>query len=603
MSNSLKTLIFWIVMALFTFLIFSVFFRSPQSPPGRGVKSYSDFLNDIEIGLVRKVVFRDQEIEVINDDGTYRTQVPFEDPDLINYLIDKGVAVQAARSPQPSIITSILISLAPTLLLIGVWIYFIRRMQGMGNNVFSFGKSKAKLNPETGDKTTFNDVAGVDEAREELREVEEFLKDPAKFQRLGGKIPKGVLLVGPPGTGKTLLAKAIAGEADVPFFTISGSDFVELFVGVGASRVRDLFEQGRRNAPCIVFIDEIDAVGRSRGAGIGGGHDEREQTLNQLLVEMDGFTGNEGVIIIAATNRPDVLDRALLRPGRFDRRVVVDRPDIKGREDIIKIHARKIPLAADIDVGVLARRTGGFVGADLANIVNEAALLAARNGKEKVEMVELEEAIERVIAGPERKSRVLTDKEKRNTAYHEAGHALVAQLIPELDPLHKVVIVPRGMAMGYTMQLPQEDKFFLSKQDMLNQITLLLGGRVSEELILNEITTGARNDFERATKIAHDMVCAFGMSDEMGALTYGRDNDEVFLGRDLIKEKNYSEETAIQIDQEIKRIIDECHEVAYRLLNENKSSLEKVSQNLFEKEILSGDDVREILKDASLVAA
>jgi len=592
------------VIALFTFLIFSVFFRSPQSPAGKGVKSYSDFLSDVESGLVRKVIFRDKEIEVNNGSITYKTEIPFEDPALVGRLIDKGVAVRATKSPQPSILTSILLSLAPTLLLIGVWVYFIRKMQGAGSNMFSFGKSRARLNPESGPKVTFNDVAGVDEAKEELREIVEFLKDPAKFQRLGGKIPKGLLLVGPPGTGKTLLAKAIAGEAGVPFFSISGSDFVELFVGVGASRVRDLFEQSRKHAPCIVFIDEIDAVGRSRGAGIGGGHDEREQTLNQLLVEMDGFTGNEGVIIIAATNRPDVLDRALLRPGRFDRRVVVDRPDIKGREDIIKIHTRKVPLAPDVDVGVLARRTGGFAGADLANMVNEAALLAARRGREKVGMAELEEAIERVMAGPERKSRVLSDKEKRNTAYHEAGHALIAQLIPALDPVHKVAIVPRGLALGYTMQLPQEDRFFLSQQDMLNQITMLLGGRAAEELMLGEMTTGARNDFERATKIAHDMVCAFGMSNELGAIAYGRENEEVFLGRDLVKEKNYSEETALRIDHEIKRIIDGCYGLSYRLLSENKSALEKVSQKLLEKEVLTGDEVKEILQaESRLVAA
>ena len=590
-------------MALFTFLVFSVFFRSPQNPPGRGVKTYSDFLSDLDTGSVNKVIFRDLEIEVDNFDGTYTTQIPFEDPELVSRLIDSGIAVRASRASQPSIFTSILLSLAPTILLIGVWIYFIRRMQGVGSNVFSFGKSRAKLNPEDAEKVTFTDVAGVDEAKEELKEIVEFLKDPLRFQKLGGKIPKGVLLVGPPGTGKTLLAKAIAGEAEVPFFSISGSEFVELFVGVGASRVRDLFEQGRKSAPCIVFIDEIDAVGRSRGAGIGGGHDEREQTLNQLLVEMDGFTGNEGVIIIAATNRPDVLDRALLRPGRFDRRVVVDRPDIKGREEIIKIHARTVPLDSDVDVGVVARRTGGFVGADLANIVNEAALLAARNGKEKVDMAELEEAIERVMAGPERKSRVLSEKEKRNTAYHETGHALIAQLIPELDPLHKVVIVPRGMALGYTMQLPQEDKFFLGQKDMLNQITMLLGGRVSEELVLEETTTGARNDFERATKIAHDMVCSFGMSDQMGTLSYGRENDEVFLGRDLIKEKDYSEETSVQIDQEIMKIMDKCHKLAHQILSENKSVLEKVAERLLEKEILSGDEVREIIGAENLVAA
>jgi cell division protease FtsH len=469
-------------------------------------------------------------------------------------------------------------------------------VKGTGARALSFGKSRAKLLSEEKTKVTFENVAGVDEAKQELQEIIEFLKDPKKFQRLGAKIPKGVILVGPPGTGKTLLAKAVAGEAGVPFFSISGSDFVEMFVGVGASRVRDLFEQGKKHAPCIIFMDEIDAVGRMRGAGLGGGHDEREQTLNQLLVEMDGFNTNEGVIMIAATNRPDVLDPALLRPGRFDRHIVVDIPDLTGREGILKVHLKDKVVSKDVKVEILARRTAGFTGSDIANLVNEAALLAARRNKEKIEMEEFEEAIERIIAGPERKSRLLSDKEKRIVAYHESGHALITTKVQYADPLHKISIMPRGRAaLGYTMQLPLQDKYLHSKSEMLDRITILLGGRVAEELIFGEITDGAYEDIKRATELAHKMVCEFGMSKNLGPLTFGRKEEQVFLGRDIIKERNYSERIAYQIDKEIRTIIDTCYKKAKAILEKNMSKLNKLSNILIEKEVLEAKEIEEIL--------
>lgn len=517
----------------------------------------------------------------------------------INDKIEAGeIKVETQPPPEPPWWAQILPSIFLVLLFVGAWFFFMQQSQGGGSRVMSFGKSRAKLHTDDRKRVTFKDVAGVDEAKEELEEVVEFLKHPKKFVELGARIPKGVLLVGPPGTGKTLLARAVAGEAGVPFFSISGSDFVEMFVGVGASRVRDLFEQAKKNSPCIVFIDEIDAVGRQRGAGLGGGHDEREQTLNQLLVEMDGFGINEGIIIIAATNRPDILDPALLRPGRFDRQVVVDRPDVKGREEILKVHARGKPLEENIDLGVLARRTPGFTGADLENLINEAALLAARRNKKKIQMLELEEAITRVIAGPEKKSRVMSERERRLVAYHEAGHAVVAQLLPNVDPVHEVSIIPRGRAGGYTMILPKEDRFFMAKSELLEQITHLLGGRVSEALVLHEISTGAQNDLERATEIARRMIMEFGMSEKLGSLTFGNKHDEVFLGRDLARYRNYSEEVAAAIDKEVREIIDTCYKRAETLLKENIRKLHKVAEVLLEKEKLDAKQFQEVFASA-----
>lgn len=517
----------------------------------------------------------------------------------INDKIEAGeIKVETQPPPEPPWWAQILPSIFLVLLFVGAWFFFMQQSQGGGSRVMSFGKSRAKLHTDDRKRVTFKDVAGVDEAKEELEEVVEFLKHPKKFVELGARIPKGVLLVGPPGTGKTLLARAVAGEAGVPFFSISGSDFVEMFVGVGASRVRDLFEQAKKNSPCIVFIDEIDAVGRQRGAGLGGGHDEREQTLNQLLVEMDGFGINEGIIIIAATNRPDILDPALLRPGRFDRQVVVDRPDVKGREEILKVHARGKPLEENIDLGVLARRTPGFTGADLENLINEAALLAARRNKKKIQMLELEEAITRVIAGPEKKSRVMSERERRLVAYHEAGHAVVAQLLPNVDPVHEVSIIPRGRAGGYTMILPKEDRFFMAKSELLEQITHLLGGRVSEALVLHEISTGAQNDLERATEIARRMIMEFGMSEKLGSLTFGNKHDEVFLGRDLARYRNYSEEVAAAIDKEVREIIDSCYKRAETLLKENIRKLHKVAEVLLEKEKLDAKQFQEVFASA-----
>jgi cell division protease FtsH len=540
-----------------------------------------------------------------NIQGTFKDDRPFKtfapnDPGLVGELREKQVAIQARAEEDGNFWMTMLISWGPILLLIGVWIFFIRQMQSGGGKAMSFGKSKAKLLTDTSIHVTFKDVAGVDEAKDELEEIVSFLKDPKKFSRLGGRIPKGVLLVGSPGTGKTLLARAIAGEAGVPFFSISGSDFVEMFVGVGASRVRDLFLQGKKNAPCIIFIDEIDAVGRHRGAGLGGGHDEREQTLNQLLVEMDGFESNEGVILIAATNRPDVLDPALLRPGRFDRQVVVPRPDIKGRTKILQVHARKIPLAVDVNMEVVAKGTPGFSGADLANLINEAALLAARGDKDQVDMEDLEAAKDKVMMGAERRSLVITEKEKKVTAYHEAGHAVVAMFLPEADPVHKVTIIPRGRALGVTMYLPAEEKYNESRGGLETIICTLLGGRVAEELVFNEITSGASNDIERATAIARKMVCEWGMSEKIGPLAFGEKDGEVFLGRDLGHMKNYSEATAIEIDSEIRRIVQENYQRTRGILQENLEGVTRVAEALLERETLEGKEIRRLVLDGAL---
>jgi cell division protease FtsH len=586
-----KNLALWMVIGLIVLVLFNVF---QASQPSSGKMVFSDFLKRVESGEVKEVLIRGKAVTgKLGDGSTFRTFTA-EYPDLVKLLRDKGVKI-AVEPEDSNPWYAYVLQWVPMLLFIGVWIFFMRQMQGGGAKALSFGKARARLISEKQNKVTFQDVAGVEEAKEELREIIEFLKDPPKFQKLGGKIPKGVLLVGPPGTGKTLLAKAIAGEANVPFFSISGSDFVEMFVGVGASRVRDLFEQGKKHAPCIIFMDEIDAVGRHRGAGLGGGHDEREQTLNQLLVEMDGFETNEGVILIAATNRPDVLDPALLRPGRFDRQVVVARPDVKGREEILKVHARRIPLAPNVDLMVLARGTSGFSGADLANLVNEAALLAARQDKKTVEMIDFENAKDKVLMGVERRSIIIPDAEKRTTAYHEGGHALVAYLLPGADPLHKVTIIPRGRALGLTMQLPTDDRYSYSKEFLVNQITILLGGRAAEEIVFQQQTTGAGNDLEKATEMARKMVCEWGMSDKMGPLTFGKAEEHIFLGREVSRPKDYSEETAILIDSEIKRIVMDSASRAKQLLDSNLEKLHALARALLERETLDGEEIHRIL--------
>jgi len=586
-----KNLALWMVIGLIVIVLFNVF---QASQPSRDKLVFSDFLKRVEAGEVREVLIRGKSVTgKLADGNTFRTFTA-DYPDLIKTLKDKGVKI-AVEPDDSSPWYAYVLQWVPMLLFIGVWIFFMRQMQGGGAKALSFGKARARLISEKQNKITFQDVAGVEEAKEELREIIEFLKDPPRFQKLGGKIPKGVLLVGPPGTGKTLLAKAIAGEANVPFFSISGSDFVEMFVGVGASRVRDLFEQGKKHAPCIIFMDEIDAVGRHRGAGLGGGHDEREQTLNQLLVEMDGFETNEGVILIAATNRPDVLDPALLRPGRFDRQVVVARPDVKGREEILKVHTRRIPLAQKVDLMVLARGTSGFSGADLANLANEAALLAARQDKKTVEMIDFENAKDKVLMGVERRSMIIPEAEKRTTAYHEGGHALVAYLLPGADPLHKVTIIPRGRALGLTMQLPTDDRYSYSKEFLVNQIIILLGGRAAEELVFQQQTTGAGNDLEKATEMARKMVCEWGMSDKMGPLTFGKAEEHVFLGREISRPKDYSEDTAVLIDSEIKRIVTDCASRARHLLESNLEKLHILARALLERETLDGEEINRIL--------
>ncbi len=593
MNQFYKNIALWLVISLMMILLFNLF-NKPKAVQEK--LSYSDFITAVDAGKVASVTIQGNDVGGKFTDGKdFKTYKP-ADALLSEKLLENKVAISARAEEEKFSWFSIFISWFPLILLVGVWIFFMRQMQSGGGKAMAFGKSRAKLLTEAQGKITFEDVQGVDEAKAELEEIIQFLKDPKKFTKLGGRIPKGVLLVGPPGTGKTLLGRAVAGEAGVPFFSISGSDFVEMFVGVGASRVRDLFVQGKKNAPCIIFVDEIDAVGRHRGAGLGGGHDEREQTLNQLLVEMDGFESNEGVILIAATNRPDVLDPALLRPGRFDRQVVVPRPDVKGREMILKVHAKKTPLAADVDLGVVARGTPGFSGADLSNVVNEAALLAARKDKSMLDMQDFDDAKDKVLMGVERRSMVISEEEKKNTAYHEAGHTLVAKLIPGTDPIHKVSIIPRGMALGITMQLPTEDKHSYSREVLLNRIAVLMGGRAAEEIIFKSKTTGAGNDIERATEIARKMVCEWGMSDTLGPVTFGKKDEQIFLGRDMASHKNYSEATAVEIDGEIRHIVDDSYKRVLFLLNDNIEVLHRLSLELFEKENLSGAEVDVIVK-------
>ncbi|MEJ2085833.1 MAG: ATP-dependent zinc metalloprotease FtsH [Acidobacteriota bacterium] len=600
MNPTLRTLIVWIAIFVVVILLWNTF---QAGRVNRISLTFTEFLEQVNKGRVAEVTIRGQELTgafteggQYGDGDRFYTYLP-EYPDLITELRDADVVIKA-EEPKENPLLQFLFGWAPFLLIIGLWIFFMRQMQSGGNKALSFGKSKAKLLNSSSKKVTFKDVAGVEEAKEELSEIIDFLKAPQKFQKLGGKIPKGVLLMGPPGTGKTLLARAIAGEAGVPFFSISGSDFVEMFVGVGASRVRDLFEQGKKNAPCIIFIDEIDAVGRHRGAGLGGGHDEREQTLNQLLVEMDGFESNEGVILIAATNRPDVLDPALLRPGRFDRRVVVDRPDLNGRLGILEVHTREIPLSDSVDLKVLARGTPGFAGADLANMVNEAALVAAGHERDAVEMEDFEFAKDKVLMGVERKTLMLTDDEKRITAYHEAGHAVVAAFTPGSDPLHKVTVIPRGRALGVTMQLPLEDKYTYKKAYVEGQITILMGGRIAEELTQEDITTGAGNDIERATEMARRMVCEWGMS-ELGPLSFGSKDEPVFLGREFAQRSDYSQDTAILIDREVTRIVQAAYDNAKHILTKHREALERLAKELLEYESLDGTYVYEILQEVT----
>lgn len=599
MNQFYKNLALWLVIGVVLIALFNIF-NQPLTPQSEVV--FSDFMDQVEQGQVTEVMIRGDSINGKYMDGeAFQTTAPPKDPNIIQSLRDKNVRIVVVPPEQTSWYMSILISWFPMILLLGIWIFFMRQMQAGGGKAMSFGKSRARLLNDTKNKTTFKDVAGVDEAKEELHEIIEFLKEPQKFSKLGGKIPKGVLLVGPPGTGKTLLARAIAGEANVPFFSISGSDFVEMFVGVGASRVRDLFAEGKKNSPCLIFIDEIDAVGRHRGAGMGGGHDEREQTLNQLLVEMDGFENNDGVILIAATNRPDVLDPALLRPGRFDRQVTVGRPDVKGREGILKVHTSTVPLTDEVELKIIARGTPGFTGADLANLVNEAALLAARNDKKAVDMVDFEEAKDKVLMGVERRSMVISEKEKKTTAYHEAGHALVACLLPGTDPIHKVTIIPRGSALGVTMQLPLDEQHTYQKNYLYNSLAILMGGRCAEEICLGEMTTGAGNDIERATEMARKMVCEWGMSEKMGPLTYGSKEEQVFLGRGMSSDKNFSDETAKLIDQEVKTLVMDGYNRATELLQNNRSILENFAQALLEKETLNATEVNNIVDGKSYI--
>jgi len=595
-NATFKTVMLWMSLLVVVFLAWHFAqFQKKETP----VK-FSEFMAQVESGQVSDVTITGNEIKghTISRDA-FRTFAPLGYDKLVDTLLSKKVTVNYQPDQTPTW-ANMLISWAPFLLLIGFWIFFMRQMQSGGNKALSFGKSKAKLMASQQKKVTFKDVAGVEEAKDELQEIIEFLREPQKFQKLGGRIPKGVLLMGPPGSGKTLLARAIAGEANVPFFSISGSDFVEMFVGVGASRVRDLFEQGKKNAPCIIFIDEIDAVGRHRGAGLGGGHDEREQTLNALLVEMDGFESNDGVILIAATNRPDVLDPALLRPGRFDRRVVVSRPDVRGREGILQVHTRKIPLAEDVDIAVLAKATPGFSGADLANLVNEAALMAARNNQKFVSMRDFESSKDKVLMGAERKSLIITDEEKKITAYHEAGHALLASLVPHADPIHKVTIIPRGMALGVTQQLPTEEKHNWTKEQLEARIAVCMGGRIAEETNFNQITTGAQNDIEQATEMARKMVCEWGMSEALGPLTYGKKEEQIFLGKEFNRHQDYSEATALKIDAEIRRIVSEQYERATRILTESQQILVRVAEALLEHEVLDAPQLKQLINNEPL---
>jgi len=598
-NSTVKTVIFWLVIVISAFLLWQVVRVGSGGQKEKEV-NLSEFMSEVDRGNVREVTVNGMEVRgKYADNSAFHTTVPSVYPDMIKTLRDKGVNITIRDVSSGSWPLQLLGTWAPLILLAALWFFMIRQMQTGGNKALSFGKSRARLLSMQQKKVTFKDVAGVDEAKEELKEIIEFLREAQKFQKLGGRIPKGVLLVGPPGTGKTLLARAVAGEANVPFFSISGSDFVEMFVGVGASRVRDLFEQGKKNAPCIIFIDEIDAVGRHRGAGLGGGHDEREQTLNQLLVEMDGFESNEGVILMAATNRPDVLDPALLRPGRFDRRVVVSRPDVRGREEILRVHTRKIPLSDDVDLSVLARGTPGFSGADLANMVNEAALAAARQNRKAVLMFDFELAKDKVLMGVERKSLLLSDEEKKVTAYHEAGHALVAVKLPHSDPLHKVTIIPRGMALGVTMQLPIDDKHNYTKDYLETTIAIMMGGRIAEEMFLNQMSTGAGNDIERATELARKMVCEFGMSD-LGPLTFGKKEEQIFLGREIAQHRDYSEATAIKIDDEVRRIVQKGYDSAKNILAENNDVLVRIAAALREREVLDGNEIRMIIEGKEL---
>jgi len=603
-----RTLIFWVILLLFSISLFQFYSR------GKGDVvsiNYTEFMQQLEDSNIKKVTMMEKDIEgefIKNFTKTegkktgqyikFKLHIPFDDPSLLEKLQAKNVEIEA-KSPSTNW-SGILLSSLPWIILIVFWLFMLRQMQGGPKGLFSFGKSKAKLLAGDRPKVTFSDVAGADEAKQELQEIIEFLKDPAKFQKLGGKIPKGALLLGAPGTGKTLLAKAVAGEAGVPFFSMSGSDFVEMFVGVGASRVRDLFDQGKKDAPCIIFIDEIDAVGRHRGAGLGGGHDEREQTLNQLLVEMDGFESNEGVILLAATNRPDVLDPALLRPGRFDRQIVVDTPDVRGREGILKVHTRKIPLAEDVDLSILARCTPGLSGADLANMVNEAALLGARRNHTKVTMQDFEDAKDKVMMGTERRSLVISEEEKRTTSYHESGHALIGKLVPGSDPVHKMTIIPRGLALGVTHYLPIDEKHTYSKKYLETKLLHILGGRVAERLVFDELTTGAGNDIERATELARKMVCEWGMSERLGPLTFGKKEEQIFLGREIATHRDYSEDTAQEIDKEVRRIVGEAEEKTTQLLSANLDKLHLLANALLEKEILDGEEIDKILRGEKL---
>jgi cell division protease FtsH len=588
----------WLVIALVLFTVFKQFDRGATQGAQIG---YSDFLEEVRSRRVKQVTLQEgnggtEILAITTDDKRIRSTATYLDRGLVGDLIANNVKFDVKPREEPSILMSILISWGPMLLLIGVWIYFMRQMQGGGKGgAFSFGKSRARMLDESNNSVTFADVAGCDEAKEEVKELVDFLKDPQKFQKLGGRIPRGVLMVGPPGTGKTLLAKAIAGEAKVPFFSISGSDFVEMFVGVGAARVRDMFEQAKKSAPCIIFVDEIDAVGRHRGAGLGGGNDEREQTLNQMLVEMDGFETNLGVIVMAATNRPDILDPALLRPGRFDRQVYVTLPDIRGREQILNVHMRKVPIGQDIRADILARGTPGFSGADLANLVNEAALFAARRNARVVEMIDFEKAKDKILMGPERKSMVMPEEERRNTAYHEAGHALVAKMMPKTDPVHKVTVIPRGRALGVTMQLPETDRYSMDKERMLSTIAVLFGGRIAEEVFMNQMTTGASNDFERATALARDMVMKYGMSDVMGPMVYAENEGEIFLGRSVTRTNNVSGSTLLKIETEIRKIIDEQYAKARKLIEDNKDKMHAMASALLEWETIDGDQIDDII--------
>ncbi|GJL81890.1 MAG: ATP-dependent zinc metalloprotease FtsH [marine bacterium B5-7] len=596
LNNLTKNLVLWLVIAMVLMAVFNNF--SPPDSASTNEIEYSSFINDMHSGRVTKVEIDGQAVKGETVSGNRFVTYNPGDPDLVNDLLKNNVAIVTKKEEEPSLLMHILINWFPLLLLIGVWIFFMRQMQGGGGRgAMSFGKSRARMLTEDKNNITFEDVAGIDEAKEEVKELVDFLRDPSKFQKLGGRIPKGVLMTGSPGTGKTLLAKAIAGEAKVPFFTISGSDFVEMFVGVGASRVRDMFEQAKKNSPCIIFIDEIDAVGRQRGAGLGGGHDEREQTLNQLLVEMDGFEGHEGLIVIAATNRPDVLDPALLRPGRFDRQVYVPLPDIRGREQILKVHMRKVPIAEDVVAGIIARGTPGFSGADLANLVNEAALFAARSGKRLVDMSDFENAKDKVVMGVERRSMVMPVEERRNTAYHESGHTVVAKVLKDFtDPVHKVTVIPRGRALGVTMQLPAEDRYSHNREYLLARIAVLMGGRIAEEVFMNQMTTGASNDFEHATSLAQKMVSSWGMSEELGPRTYGEPETEVFLGRDMSTHRNLSNETAARVDKEVTRIIEEQYKRARDIIEKERDKIEVMAKALLDWETLDANQIDEIMQ-------